>query len=766
MKKRLSIVTVLTVLANACLLAQNVTGKIIDERLTPIPYVSCVLQDASDSSYVSGTVSATDGHFRIPAQDGREFILQLSYMGYEDVRKICKAGDLGTIVLKEDSKALNEVTITGHRIVHKANGYTINLKNDKMVKGKQTPNLLAFLPGITVEDDAIKILSQSPHAIYLDGVKILDFKELESIPASQLTSVEVDYMAGVEENANARGGIIRITSKKERNGGYSGYLRGNTGTFLDYGYRGEGLGGNFKARYGKLSIYNTLSYDRRLLLEDAHENHYFKNTNTEIFSNTEMRNWYHMLYDRFGMTYDMTDNQSIGFSALFYTDKDNAETKTIYNKDDMTYKAHLLTPANNDKYQAVLNYQWEVDDKGSQLSFTADYLRNDVEINQVQTTTENVHEQSRAFQYTDMLRVKPMFATPLGKGSASFGGDMQYIHYTDILSNSMQTNRATANMKGFQPALFADYSGVYKGLFMYEVGLRFQGNVMDVNSGSIQNYHEDWGLCPMTSLLFLINPEKGHMINLEYKRTMGALPYSVISTYKQYSSPQSYVIGNPNLKAPTTDEVMAVAALYDKLTFMAGCIHTANQIYYSTEVDAKDPTIGYTTPKNGTSQTVVLLGAEGRINPTKWWQTKANANLLLNSAKTESFNVINQAHWTFGLNNNFTFTKTFGGELKFQYEPDCHYLDVLMKSIYSISGSIYKSFLSEQLECKADFTLYRKGRTSITSTPEYALIYLNETRSQYLSLSATWYFNGGKKVKVKQNAKSIQEYKEYVNDKK
>ena len=137
MKKRLSIVTVLTVLANACLLAQNVTGKIIDERLTPIPYVSCVLQDASDSSYVSGTVSATDGHFRIPAQDGREFILQLSYMGYEDVRKICKAGDLGTIVLKEDSKALNEVTITGHRIVHKANGYTINLKNDKMVKGKQ-----------------------------------------------------------------------------------------------------------------------------------------------------------------------------------------------------------------------------------------------------------------------------------------------------------------------------------------------------------------------------------------------------------------------------------------------------------------------------------------------------------------------------------------------------------------------------------------------------------------------------------------------------
>lgn len=766
MKKRLSIVAVLTVLANACLLAQNVTGKIVDEQQEPIAYVSCVLQDASDSSYVSGTVSATDGHFKIPAQDGREYILQLSYMGYEDVRKTCMVGDLGVIVLKEDVQALNEVTVTSHRIEHKANGYTINLKNDKMVKGKQVPNLLAFLPGITVEDATIKILSQSPHAIYINGVKVQDFKELESIPASQLASVEVDYMAGVEESANARGGVIHITLKKERDGGYSGYLQGSTGAFLDYGYRGEGLGGNFKARYGKLSIYNTLSFDRRLLLEDSHENHHFIAEDAEINSNSEMRNWYRMLYDRLGMTYDISDKQSIGLSALYYTDKDNAKTTSEYNKGGMEYNAHLLTPTSNDKYQAVLNYQWMVNDKGSQLSFTADYLRNDVEINQVQTSTENANEPSHALQHTDMLRVKPMLATPLGAGSASFGGDMQYIHYSDVLSNSMQTDGATASMNGYQPALFANYSGVYKGLLMYEVGLRFQGNIMNVTSGDMQSNHEDWGVCPMTSLLYLIDPEKGHMVNIEYKRTMEALPYSVISTYKQYTSPQSYVIGNPNLKAPTTDEVMAIAALYNKLTFMAGCIHTTNQIYYSTEVDAENPTIGYTTPKNGSSQTVILLGTEGRVNPTKWWQTKVRANLLLNSAHTESFNVKNQAHWTFGMNNNFTFTETSGGELNLQYEPDCHYLDVLMKSVYAISGSIYKSFLNEQLECKADFTLYRKGRTSITSTPEYTLEYQNKTKSQYLSLSATWYFNGGKKVKVKQNANSIQEYKKYENDKK
>ena len=113
----------------------------------------------------------------------------------------------------------------------------------------------------------------------------------------------------------------------------------------------------------------------------------------------------------------------------------------------------------------------------------------------------------------------------------------------------------------------------------------------------------------------------------------------------------------------------------------------------------------------------------------------------------------------------FDFGKNFGGTLSAQYEPDSHYLDAMMKSVCSVYGSVYKNFFKKQLECKLDFTLYRKGREIITDTQEYTLAHLNNTKEQKVSLFLTWHFKGGKKVKVSQGAKSIQDYYEYTNDK-
>ena len=44
-------------------------------------------------------------------------------------------------------------------------------------------------------------------------------------------------------------------------------------------------------------------------------------------------------------------------------------------------------------------------------------------------------------------------------------------------------------------------------------------------------------------------------------------------------------------------------------------------------------------------------------------------------------------------------------------------------------------------------------------------VFKNNTKEQKVALSLTWHFKGGKKVKVSQGAKSIQDYYEYTNDK-
>ena len=744
-------------------MGQSITGQIVDEKSNPIPSVNCVLL-SSDSVFITGSISGNEGRFTIPAQSGMDYILSISCIGYESISQACKAGNIGTIILKENTQTLSEVAIVGKRIKYKSNGYTINLKNESLAKGKQATELLAFLPGVTVDGESVRVLSQSPHAIYVDGVKIQNNSELESIPASQIESIDIDYLAGVSENANARGGIIKVKLKKEKQGGYSGYFRGTASVLTNYGYQGESLNNSFSARYGKLSIRNNILYSHRLFLEDARENHFFKQEENHITSTAEMRDWKRRFYDRLSLTYDFSKKHSLGISGLYYTDRDQIKTETSFVEDETKHHSLLKSPTSRDKYQAVLNYAWKIK-QGRDFSITADYLKNELEVNQKEIVDKDNDRISHTTQQTDMLRVKPVFTTQTEHGELSLGGEMQYVDYEDYIRNTYETEGLVGSMKGYQPALYANYSSSYKQKLRYEVGIRYQGNLMDVKTMDVTNENKDWKICPMVSLMYMLNPQKGHIVNLQYKRMMEELPYSAISTYKQYDSPHTYVVGNPALISPTTDQLMAMMGLFNKITFMVGYVRVANQLYYATEIDPAISHVSYTIPRNGDSQSAFLFGLEGNVKPFKWWQMKANANMVINSAKTDIYHVKGQERWSFSLNNDFDFGKNFGGTLSAQYEPDSHYLDAMMKSVCSVYGSVYKNFFKKQLECKLDFTLYRKGREIITDTQEYTLVHLNNTKEQKVSLFLTWHFKGGKKVKVSQGAKSIQDYYEYTNDK-
>lgn len=151
-------------------MGQAVTGRVVDENSNPLSSVNCILLN-EDSIFIVGSISGNDGHFTIPAENEKNYILSISCVGYESVSQACKAGDVGIVMLKENTQMLNEVAIVGKRIKYKSNGYSINLKNEALAKGKQATELLAFLPGVTVDGESVRVISQSPHAIYVDGVK-------------------------------------------------------------------------------------------------------------------------------------------------------------------------------------------------------------------------------------------------------------------------------------------------------------------------------------------------------------------------------------------------------------------------------------------------------------------------------------------------------------------------------------------------------------------------------------------------------------------
>ena len=189
----------------------TVTGKVTDTRREPVPFASVVLRSLPDSAVVAGSMTGDDGGFSLSTPEGSSYLLTVSFIGYLTHEQVCgTSSDLGDIVLADDVQMLEEAVVVAHRVEHRPNGYHINLRNDPIAKGRQATEMLSFLPGVSTDDESVQILSRTTHAIYIDGIKIQDYSELKALQASQIESVDIDYMSGVEEAADAQGGVPQL----------------------------------------------------------------------------------------------------------------------------------------------------------------------------------------------------------------------------------------------------------------------------------------------------------------------------------------------------------------------------------------------------------------------------------------------------------------------------------------------------------------------------------------------------------------------------
>lgn len=104
---------------------------------------------------------------------------------------------------------------------------------------------------------------------------------------------------------------------------------------------------------------------------------------------------------------------------------------------------------------------------------------------------------------------------------------------------------------------------------------------------------------------------KEHNLMLSYKRTMSDIPYSAISSAVTWIDSYNYSIGNANLKAPSSDMLMAGLSMFrNKVTLIAIYAYVHNRIYWQTFSDEENPENLYTKPINLLGR---LIGSGSRI---------------------------------------------------------------------------------------------------------------------------------------------------------
>lgn len=156
------------------------------------------------------------------------------------------------------------------------------------------------------------------------------------------------------------------------------------------------------------------------------------------------------------------------------------------------------------------------------------------------------------------------------------------------------------------------------------------------------------------------------------------------------------------------------------------------------------------------------FGAEWIERPLEWWKFKLSGRIEITPENTTVANVHygkTRLKEYFDFNNNFRFSNGWGGTLDVVFEPIYRTLDRTYHAVYNVNGQIYKSFMSDNLQVAMDFTPVGNRRKLDRCVGGNKVTYKYTTPVQYVGLSLTWNFSGGKRVNV-DVVDGIQQYHE------
>ena len=239
----------------ASLQAQNITGKVTDNKNRPVDGATIVLQ-AIDSTYINASISNVDGTFVLDSLP-EEYRLIIQHLLYKTKEIIGKGKDAGLIRLDPQDYALEEVVIKAERPFVKVEegrlGYDLSvLAGDGVVNNAY--EALTKLPGVTESKGALTLAGTGNLTVILNGKPTtMDTGQLETLlrntPLDRVEKAEVMYSAPPEYHV--RGAVINIVLKRSNDYSFQGEVNAD---YTNQYFNSGGANGNFRLSTPKMAF--------------------------------------------------------------------------------------------------------------------------------------------------------------------------------------------------------------------------------------------------------------------------------------------------------------------------------------------------------------------------------------------------------------------------------------------------------------------------------------------------------------------------------
>ena len=597
------LITFLCFSAISPMMAQDIKGKIVDEKGQPLAFANVVLLSRLDSAFVKGVVSGEDGQFAInsPCNNG---IIKVTSVGYKTVWKDCAGENAGVIKMVADSKMLGEVVVKSSlpKTILKNGGMTTTVAGSVLEKAGTMEHLLDRIPNVSAQNGNIAVFGRGEPIIYINGRQMRDRSELDRLSSDNIRSVEVISNPGARYAASTKA-VIRITTKKIQGDGF-GFDATTEGSYDEK----KNIGG-----YGRLNMYyrknglelGAYAYGSKQSSpdeKDLQQMTYLDKTWNQQ-DKTRWKNRAETFSSRLNASYQFDDNNSLGASISFLR---NPKLHTDGNTEGSVLRDEALTETNtsvksefgqNSNLSSNIYYVGKVGKLS--IDFNTDWFWSkgnnnnniDEHYQEVNSEMQNQLVNSTTSKYNRLIASKMVLSYPLLGGDLSVGGEYSFTNRNTnyaIIPNTLADNVRDRIKEGMSSA-FVTYSRDFGKLNM-EAGLRYEnvdfkyyddGKYMAEQSKT----YGDW--FPSLSLSM---PFGNVQMQLSYAADINRPNYWVLRSGVQYSNHYTYETGNPFLVSEISRNISYDLA-YKWLTFNLTYEHVSDPIYQTVEMYKDNTTI-------------------------------------------------------------------------------------------------------------------------------------------------------------------------------
>ena len=252
----------------------RITGTVVDSLTTlPIEYATITLLKQGENKASNGATSDNLGNFTVTNVSPGAFTVVIESIGYSPftiptviINQKHEVVDLKSIRLRTRQQTLQNVTVTVQKklVENKIDKLVYNAEKDITSQTGVATDVLKKVPQVSVDVDGnVELAGSSSIRFLINGKPSTAFGSsisdvLQSIPASQIKSIEVITNPGAKYDAQGLGGIINIILKKSTAQGINGNVSLTAGTIMQNGSL------NFNARKGTFGVNAFLSGNARL----------------------------------------------------------------------------------------------------------------------------------------------------------------------------------------------------------------------------------------------------------------------------------------------------------------------------------------------------------------------------------------------------------------------------------------------------------------------------------------------------------------------